>query len=83
MIKKVTNEGGRPSLRAPEPSQPSHKNLEDSSNNTNATMKEGQEKIPDSIYRAYGDTWKCKNNNCNVKGDKWYMIKHPQHCRAK
>jgi hypothetical protein len=39
---------------------------------TAATTEEHQ--IPDSIYRAYGDTWKC--HNCNTKGDKWFMIKH-------
>jgi hypothetical protein len=32
----------------------------------------------DSIYRAYGDTWRC--HNCNTKGDKWFMIKHD--CRG-
>ena len=30
--------------------------------------------VPDTIYRAYGDTWKC--HNCTIKGDKWFMIKH-------
>ena len=39
---------------------------------TAATAEEHQ--IPDSIYRAYGDMWKCPN--CNTKGDKWFMIKH-------
>jgi hypothetical protein len=39
---------------------------------TAATAEEYQ--IPNSIYRAYGDTWKC--HNCNTKGDKWFMQKH-------
>jgi hypothetical protein len=39
---------------------------------TAATTEEYQ--IPNSIYRAYGDTWKC--HNCNTKGDKWFMQKH-------
>jgi hypothetical protein len=39
--------------------------------------------IPESIYRAYGDTWACKNPGCNVKGDKWFMLKHPGHCRSR
>jgi hypothetical protein len=42
----------------------------------------GEIVIPGSIYRVYGDTWKCKNKNCNVKGDKWFMMKHPQYCRG-
>ncbi len=58
------NEEGVPSI---EPSQPSPRVVEESS-------------IPDSIYRTFGDTWKCRN--CDVKGDKWFMIKHPQHCRS-
>jgi DNA adenine methylase len=34
--------------------------------------------IPDTIYRAYGNTWMCRN--CKIKGDKWFMVKHPEHC---
>jgi hypothetical protein len=34
--------------------------------------------LPDSIYRAYADTWKCRN--CNTKGDKWFMQVHD--CKA-
>jgi predicted DNA-binding transcriptional regulator len=34
--------------------------------------------IPQSIYRAYADTWKC--HNCSVKGDKWFMLKHIEYC---
>jgi hypothetical protein len=56
-----------------EPSQPSHSKQEDSS----MSME-----IPKSVYRAYGDTWACKNPGCKTKGDKWFMIKHPQYCRA-
>ena len=41
---------------------------------------EEQPKMPDSIYRAYGDISKCKF--CSKKGDKWEMIQHPQYCRA-
>jgi hypothetical protein len=43
---------------------------------TTATTEEQQTR--DSIYRAYGDIWKC--HNCNTKGDKWFMIKHD--CRG-
>jgi hypothetical protein len=64
----IQKEWGRPSI---EPSEPSHDNQEDSSI-----------QVPESIYRAYGDTWACKNPGCKTKGDKWFMIKHPQHCRA-
>jgi hypothetical protein len=52
---------GRPSI---EPSDPSNKNLEDSS-----TI------IPKSIYRlGHSDTWAC--HNCKLRGDKWFMQKH-------
>jgi hypothetical protein len=40
-----------------------------------------QQQIPDSIYRlGHSDLFACKN--CNVKGDKWFMMKHPQYCRG-
>jgi hypothetical protein len=57
-----------------EPSCPSHKNLEYSSNpNSDIVI------IPDSIYRlGHSDKWACKN--CNIRDDKWYMIKH--HCKG-
>ena len=33
-------------------------------------------KIINNIYRFEGnDHWFCKN--CNIKGDKWFMMKHP------
>jgi hypothetical protein len=51
------------------------------SDNLKEQSSSASEYIPDSIYRAYGDTWKCKNPGCNAKGDKWYMLKHPEHCR--
>jgi hypothetical protein len=54
---------GEPSVEPSHPSHASHKNLEESSNI-----------IPESVYRAYADTWVC--HNCNQKGDKWFMQKH-------
>jgi hypothetical protein len=55
-------------------------NVEDSSSIVEDLSAEAV--IPDSIYQAYGDTWACKNPGCIVKGDKWFMIKHPEHCRG-
>ena len=52
-----------------------------SSTATSNNPDESETVIPDSIHRAYSETWKCRN--CNVKGDKWYMLKHPEHCRSK
>ena len=38
--------------------------------------------IPDTIYRlGRSDRWAC--NNCNVKGDKWFMLTHPEYCKGK
>jgi hypothetical protein len=65
-------EWGRPSIESSQPSEPSHDNQEDSSI-----------QVPESIYRAYGDTWACKNPGCKTKGDKWFMIKHPERCSKK
>jgi hypothetical protein len=61
--------------------------LEDSSTNTITTqqveLEEGQQQhIPNSIYRVYGDTWACKNQGCNTKGDKWFMLTHPRYCKG-
>jgi hypothetical protein len=40
---------------------------------------EEQEKILQSIYRlGHSDKWACKN--CNLRDDKWGMIKHS--CKA-
>jgi hypothetical protein len=66
--KKGLNEVSRPSVEASEPSYLSDRNIEESINSTSS------QKIPDSIYRAYRDIWKCKN--CNLQDDKWGMIKH-------
>jgi hypothetical protein len=52
-----------------EPSQPSHNNREDSSMSL---------KILSSLWRH----WACKNPGCKTKGDQWFMIKHPEHCRG-
>jgi hypothetical protein len=70
---KGLNQGDRPFAEASYPSDPSNKNIEESSNSNSTTSQ----KIPDSIYRAYGDVWKCKN--CKLRDDKWGMINH--HCR--
>jgi hypothetical protein len=53
--------------------------VDESTTPASMEVQEGEQQIPDSIYRAYGDTWKC--HNCNAKGDRWFMIKHPQYCR--
>jgi hypothetical protein len=40
-----------------------------------------QHKVPDLIYRlGHSDKWTCKN--CNIRDDKWCMLKHPQYCRG-
>ena len=67
--KELNEEEDRHSIEPSEGSDPSGQVIEESS-----TIE--QQKVPDSIYRAYGDTWKCKMKNCNAKGDKWFMIKH-------
>jgi hypothetical protein len=42
---------------------------------------DGEVVIPDSIYRlGHSDKWACKN--CNIRDDKWCMVKHPQYCRG-
>jgi hypothetical protein len=39
-----------------------------------------EQQIPNSIYRlGHSDLFACKN--CKVRGDKPFMIKHPQYCR--
>jgi hypothetical protein len=45
--------------------------------------QEGDEVVvPDSIYRlGHSDKWACKN--CNMKDDKWCMLKHQQYCRGR
>jgi hypothetical protein len=38
--------------------------------------------IPDSIYRlGHSDLFACKS--CKVKGDKWFMLTHPEYCKAR
>jgi hypothetical protein len=54
--------------------------LDESSTTAAIEEQQREQQIPESIYRAYGDTWKC--HNCNSKGDRWFMIKHPQYCRG-
>jgi hypothetical protein len=40
-----------------------------------------EQQIPNSIYRiGRSDLFACKN--CKVKGDKPFMMKHPQHCKG-
>jgi hypothetical protein len=40
-----------------------------------------EQQIPNTIYRiAHTDRWACRN--CNVKGDKWFMLTHPEYCRG-
>jgi hypothetical protein len=40
-----------------------------------------EQRIPNSIYRiGHSDMWAC--NNCNVKGDKWFMLTHPEYCKG-
>lgn len=42
---------------------------------------EVEQQIPNSIYRiGRSDLFACKN--CKVKGDKPFMLKHPQYCKA-
>ena len=48
--------------------------VDDDKKHSSTTAITEEHQIPDSIYRAYGDTWRC--HNCNTKGDKWFMIKH-------
>jgi hypothetical protein len=37
--------------------------------------------IPDSVYRlGHSDLFACKS--CKVKGDKWFMLTHPQYCKT-
>ncbi len=42
---------------------------------------DGEVVIPDSIYRlGHSDKWACEN--CNIRDDKWCMIKHKQYCNG-
>jgi hypothetical protein len=44
-------------------------------------QEQEEQQIPNSIYRlGHSDKWACKN--CNVKDDKWFMLKHPRYCKA-
>ena len=37
--------------------------------------------IPDSVYRiGHSDLFACKS--CKVKGDKWFMLTHPEYCKG-
>ena len=73
--KKLNEEEDRHSTEPSEGSDPSGQVIEESS-----TI--GQQKVPDSIYRlGRSDTWAC--HNCSTKGDRWFMIKHPEYCTRK
>jgi hypothetical protein len=53
----------------------------DNKRNIQDSIEKPTDKIPDSIYRlGHSDRWACKN--CNMRDDKWGMIKHPQYCKA-
>ena len=40
-----------------------------------------EQQMPNSIYRiGHSDRWAC--NNCNVKGDKWFMLTHPEYYKG-
>jgi len=59
-------------IASEEPSEPSEPSAE----------KETEQQIPNSIYRlGHSDRWACKN--CSVKGDKWFMLTHPEHCKTR
>jgi hypothetical protein len=61
-------------IASQEPSAPS----EPSANDPPAI----EQQTPDSIYRiGHSDLFAC--NNCNVKGDKWFMLTHPEYCKAR
>ena len=41
-----------------------------------------EQQIPNSIYRlGHSDLFACKS--CKVKGDKWFMLTHPDNCKAR
>ena len=62
------NEKHMPSIEPSEGSDPSGQVIEESSTRE-------QQKLPDSIYRlGHSDKWACKY--CNLRDDKWGMIKH-------
>ena len=62
------NEEDIPSIEPSEGSDPSGQVIEESSTRE-------QQKLPDSIYRlGHSDKWACKY--CNLRDDKWGMIKH-------
>jgi hypothetical protein len=53
---------------------------EDSSSNAIAEGN-GEIAIPASIYRlGHSDRWACKD--CNIRGDKWFMLTHPEYCKG-
>jgi hypothetical protein len=56
-------------------------NPENDIEQSSSEQQQQQQQIPDSIYRlGHSDKWACKN--CNLRDDKWCMVKHPQYCRA-
>jgi hypothetical protein len=70
---KEINEDDGHSVEPSEGSDPSGQVIEESSIT--------DQKIPASIYRlGHSDKWACKN--CNLRDDKWGMIKHTQWCRG-
>jgi hypothetical protein len=72
--KELNEEDDRYSVEPSEGSDPSGQVIEESS-----TLE--QQKVPATIYRlGHSDRWACKD--CNIKGDKWFMLTHPQYCKA-
>lgn len=71
---KALNEEDGPSLEPSEGSDPSGQVIEESS-----TLE--QQKVPGTVYRlGHSDLFACKD--CKVKGDKWFMLTHPEYCKG-
>jgi hypothetical protein len=83
----LTQTESREGILYQELSQPSHPSQFSSlSSSTSSkipdyTSSQIRPEVVKAIYRlGYSDLFACKN--CNVKGDKWFMLKHPQYCKA-
>jgi hypothetical protein len=77
--KEIDEGGDRHHIEPSEGSDPSGQFIEESSV-LSSTLE--LQKVPATIYRlGHSDTWACKD--CNIKGDKWFMLTHPEYCKAR
>jgi hypothetical protein len=81
----LTQTESREGILYQELSQPSHPSQFSSSSSTSNPRDYSSSQIRPEVVKAiyrlgHSDLFACKN--CNVKGDKWFMLEHPQYCKA-